>query len=207
MPRPNDILQQIRRVDHWEGWVPTASGAGYRPWADDPGPLWLSDVAYGLAHTFRYAGQSTPPVTVAEHCLLVLTIIRRLWPGNPHLERAGLLHDASESVLHDIQSPLRKRVQVILPSNEVIPWNESDLRVTRNITKHFGILPEHLDAPEVRAADILGACFEKRDCPNLQIGDWGLPDIPSEIHDLSIQAYDPQKARRLFLDAAHDLGL
>jgi len=204
---PEEVLQQMQRPDHWDGWVPTYSGKGYRPWAEDPDPLSLEDLAYGLAHTYRYGGHSTPPVTVAEHSVLTSQIIHFLWPGNIALKRAGLLHDAAEAVLHDIQAPLRRCIQVVLPSGEVIPWQESDKRVTQNIAKHFGVLPEHLDAPEVHAADILASCFEKRDCPNLRKGKWGLPPIPKEIQALVIQGMSTYIARKTFLDAAEVLGL
>jgi hypothetical protein len=144
---------------------------------------------------------------VAEHCLLVANLIRVLWPGNPHLELAGLLHDAAESVLHDIQSPLRKCVTVTLPSGEVLTWNESDRRVTQNITRYFGVHPDHLEAPEVRAADILAASFEKRDCPNLRPGDWGLPPIPAEVAHLSIRGLALEEARVGFLAELGRLGV
>ena len=199
MPTPTEILQQMRRPVEWTGWTPTYSGKGYRPWAEDPGALSLEDVAYGLAHTFRYGGHSDPAITVAEHSVMVARIVNILWPGNPHLELAGLMHDAAESVLHDIQSPLRKCVSVTLPSGEVLSWNESDLRVTRNITRYFGIVPEHLEAPEVRAADILAASFEKRDCQNLRPGDWGLPPIPIEVAEMRLFGYAPKDAQQLFL--------
>lgn len=207
MPTPTEILAQMKRPALWTGWTPTYSGKGYRPWADDPGPLSLRDLAYGLAHTFRYGGHSFPSITVAEHCLLVTQIIETLWPGNPHLVLAGLLHDASESVLHDIQSPLRKCISVTLPSGEVISWEESDRRVTRNIARYFGASPEDLEAPEVRAADVLGACFEKRDCHNLGDEDWGLPPIPTPVSHLLIRGLGPGVAEAAFLDKAYELGL
>lgn len=206
MPSPLDILSQMNQPPHWDGWVPTFSGKGYRPWGENPGSLSITDLSYGLAHTYRYGGQSQPAVTVAEHCVLVATIIQILWPGNRHLERAGLFHDAAESVLHDIQSPLRRKVQVVLPTGEIISWNESDFRVTLNISKPYGVMEEHLRAPEVKAADILAACFEKRDCPNLREGDWGLPGIPEEVAHLKVQGWSPEEAQTWFMHFAGVLG-
>jgi len=198
MPTPAEILAQMNHPSGWDGWCPTFSGAGYKPWSDTPGTLSLDDLAYGLAHTFRYGGHSDPAVTVAEHCLLVTQIIQVLWPGNPRLALAGLFHDASESVLHDIQSPLRKCIAVTLPSGEVLSWDDSDKRVSQNIAKQFGITAEELDSPEVRAADVLASCFEKRDCPNLRPGEWGLPAIPPEAAHLKIEGFPPETARGLF---------
>ena len=139
--------------------------------------------------------------------MLVAHIIRCLWPGNPHLELAGLLHDSCEAVLHDIQSPLRRCVQVVLPSGEIISWNESDARVSQNIARYFGVTPEHLASPEVRAADVLAACYEKRDCPNLRADDWGLPPIPEEVTHLKVLGHPPGVARAMFLDESRVLGV
>lgn len=208
MPSPTEILSQMRRPEGWDGWVPTYSGAGYRPWSANPGPLSLQDLAYGLSRTLRYGGHSHPGVTVAEHCVLAARILTILWPryGLP-LERAALLHDAAESVLHDLQAPIRRHVRVILPDGSIITWNESDTLVTRNIAKFFAVSPAHLDAPEVKAADILACCFEKRDCPNLAEGDWGLPPIPGEIAHLGIHGYSMPVAEKHFLEMAAVLGM
>lgn len=207
MPSPNQILHQVHRIPGWDGWVPTSSGRGYRPWDDDPGPFSLEDLTYGLAHTFRYGGHSRPAITVAEHAVLVTHIIRTLWPGNPRLEKAGLFHDASEAILHDIQAPLRRQIQVTLPSGQQLSWMESDFRVTMNIAKDYGVGAADLEAPEVRAADILAAAVEKRDCSNLRKGDWGLPPIPVEMAHLRIRGFNPAEAIEEFNLELQLLGL
>ena len=200
-----DILAQIDVPSEWDGWVPTYSGLGYRPWDESPGNVDKADIAHGLAYTFRYGGQSSPPITVAEHCILASRIVGILWPGNIALARAALLHDASEAYLHDIQSPLRKKIFVRLPEGD-IPWSESDRRVTRNIAQQFGVTAEQLAAPEVAAADILGCCFEKRDCWNLA-GNWGLPSIPSEVAHLRMLFLPSEQAEVAFLSRIRDLNL
>ena len=205
MPTPTEMLAQMRRPAEWDGWVPTYTGRGYRPWADKPGEVDPVDVAYGLAHTFRYGGQSRPAITVAEHSVLAARIVDTLWPGNEHLERAALMHDAAEAYLHDIQSPLRRRVKVQI-NGEMISWSASDLLVTVNVCKQFGITEADLTAPEVAAADILAACFEKRDCRNLA-GDWGLPEIPEAIEPLKMKFWSPAEARFQFTLAGGRLGL
>lgn len=203
---PAQILHQVHPPAGWDGWVPTFSGRGYRPWAEDPGSFSLEDLAYGLAHTFRYGGHSSPAVTVAEHAILVARIIHTLWPSQ-RLEKAGLFHDASEAILHDIQAPLRRQVWVTLPSGTELSWMESDFRVTMNIAKDYGVEAADLEAPEVRAADILAASFEQRDCPNLRGKDWGLPPIPSEVAFLSIQGWSPIEAMRQYQYELRLVGL
>jgi len=207
MPTPDEIFEQMNRPSHWTGWVPTFTGKGYRPWADDPGEVDPRDIAWGLAHTYRYGGQTDPAVTVAEHCFLGVQIIQALWPDQIPLERAFLLHDAAEAYLHDIQGPLRPNVIVRL-ENEEFSWSESDRRVTINAARQFGVTAEHLAAPEVKAADILAVCFEKRDCKNLSDDDdWGLPEIPAAIQHLKLRFMSPEQAYRAYHFAWRELGL
>ena len=205
-PTPHDIISKAIRPSKWDGWVPTYSGKGYRPFSMDPGSLPPEDIAWGLSHTFRYGGMSDPVITVAEHSVLVATIIGILWP-NCGQEGAGLLHDSSESVLHDIQSPLRKKIMVTLADGSSIPWEENDQRITTCIARDYGVSSEDLKSPEVRAADILAASFEKRDCFNLGDEDWGLPPIPKSIQGLRILGQSPAVARGCFREVMQQLGL
>ena len=48
-------------------------------------------------------------------------------------------------------------------------------------------------APEVQAADYLAVAIEKRETRNLP-GDWGLPEIPSELDDLKMYFWEPGDA-------------
>ena len=62
-----------------------------------------SDLAIGLARTYRWGGHSAweLPLSVAQHSLLVLAL-RRLWfPGvdDPRADLRELLHDADEGLL------------------------------------------------------------------------------------------------------------
>lgn len=201
------ILDSRRTPESWAGWVPTFIGQGYRPWSDNPGTLTSMDLSYGLAHTYRYGGQSVPGITVAEHCVFVSSIIERLWPQHPRLwelVRAGLLHDAAEAVLHDIQGPLRGMVKVHLPNGEILGWDDSDKRVSAVIAGTFGVRSEDLFSDEVRAADLLAVCFEQRQCTNL-LGDWGLPDIPAEIDDMKLDFLGPRDACMKFFDRMSEI--
>jgi hypothetical protein len=62
-----------------------------------------SDLAVGLARTYRWGGHSAwpLPLSVAQHSLLVLSL-RRLWlpaERNPRADLRELLHDADEGLL------------------------------------------------------------------------------------------------------------
>ena len=188
MITPEEILSQMSRPSIWANRVPTYTsknplGFNYLdPQSEDVHPL---DITYGLAGTYRYGGQSSPRVTVAEHSTLVSIIIERLW-GDKVAALAGGLHDSCEAYGHDIQATIRGSLALKLPNGEIISWSEQDRRINKAVFKGLGQDPALLDDPRVKAADLLGASFERRDCLRFQ-GDWGLPAIPPEIADLRMK--------------------
>lgn len=203
---PEDILLQIKRPVGWVGKIPTHSGRGLHIFDPQPGEICFDDVAWGLAHTFRYGGQAEP-VTVAEHCLVTSAIIETMWPnvyGGPVL--GGLLHDVSEAYTHDIQGPIRRCVRVVLPDEQVISWDDFDRRLSGQILEALGLHPAILDFAEVHAADILACALEKRQFPILGAEDWGLPPIPKEIESLTLSAMPPEMAYVMFLKRAKELA-
>src|SRR5262245_16499277 len=78
----------------------------------DPSPLdiEIEDIAHGLARVARWNGQTEGEnaFSVAQHCLLVETIVSEL---EPKLDRrfrlAALIHDAPEYVIGDLISPFK----------------------------------------------------------------------------------------------------
>lgn len=67
----------------------------------------LEDIAWGLAHAFRFRGNSynrQRPITVAEHSYMVA----RDLSANKVTAKVGLLHDAAEAYLGDVPSPIKK---------------------------------------------------------------------------------------------------
>ena len=81
----------------------------------DPSPLdvEIEDIAHGLARVARWNGQTLGDhaFSVAQHCLLVEELARRLKPGlEPRWRLAALLHDAPEYVVGDLISPFKAAV-------------------------------------------------------------------------------------------------
>lgn len=109
------------------------------------------DVASGLSSTARYCGQ-LPYVTynVAQHSVLVAQLLMELNPGQPQLWYAGLFHDATEALMGDITSPLKK----LLPDYQRI---EAELH--GHMARWFGFNPEH--DPRIRYADLVALAIEK----------------------------------------------
>ncbi|HPD93980.1 MAG: HD family hydrolase [Rhodobacter sp.] len=125
----------------------------------DPTPvdIELQDIAHGLAFVARWNGQTTGdwPYSVAEHSLLVESLLGRMEPGlAPRWRLAALLHDAPEYVIGDMISPVKAAVGP--------DYGALDERLTAAIHIRFG-LPAVLPTPIktlIKKADIVSAWLE-----------------------------------------------
>lgn len=81
----------------------------------DPSPLdvEIEDIALGLSRVARWNGQTIGDhgFSVAQHCVLVVDLVRRAEPEAPRpLLLAALLHDAGEYVTSDLITPFKAAV-------------------------------------------------------------------------------------------------
>lgn len=83
-------------------------------------PFTIEDIAHGLAHVCRYAGQCSGFYSVAEHSLLVADIV-----SDHPLE--ALLHDAAEAFMGDVTRPLKQ----LLPEYKRIEASVEDAILAR----------------------------------------------------------------------------
>lgn len=91
----------------------------------DPGSsaFTIEDVAHGLAHVCRYAGQCSHFYSVAEHSVLMSEL------AGEHAF-AALLHDAAEAFLGDVTRPLKQ----LLPE-----YKRLERTMERAILDRFGV--------------------------------------------------------------------
>lgn len=85
----------------------------------------IEDIAHGLAHTCRYAGQADSFYSVAEHSLLVSEVA----VGR---EYTALMHDAAEAFIGDVTRPLKQ----LLPE-----YRKIEAAIETAIFERFDVLP------------------------------------------------------------------
>ena len=95
------------------------------------------DIAYALANTCRFNGH-IPFYSVAEHSVAVAVRLP------PHLQLAGLLHDAAEAYLSDIPSPIKQ----YLPD-----YCAMEDKIQAVIFARYNIVLSEDDKKEIKAAD------------------------------------------------------
>lgn len=170
----------------------------------DPSPLdiEIADIALGLARNTRWNGQTKGDHawSVAQHSVFVVDILRDFRPRPPAwLLFAGLLHDASEYVTHDMITPLKAAVGDV--------FKEVELRLTRAVHLRFG-LPADLkpeDKALIKRADLIAGATEAVQLAGfsptevksvLGIKERPLPKVtlvpqPSKVaHDRFLEAFD-----------------
>jgi len=78
---------------------------------DDPQPddFILDDIAIGLSHVARFNGQTDWHYSVAQHSVLVARYLLARY-NDTTLALQGLLHDASESVICDLPTPVKRLI-------------------------------------------------------------------------------------------------
>ncbi len=128
----------------------------------------IEDIAHSLSQQDRYVGHTSEPFFVANHCVLV----SRNLPEPLKFE--GLMHDAAEAYLGDVNSILKQ----LLPDYKII-----EKRVEALVFEKFGLA--YPMNKEVKNMDLRLLATELRDF--MPCDDWkeleqeGYPPLPEKI--------------------------
>ncbi len=142
----------------------------------------IDDIAHGLAHQCRFNGQTNKFYSVAQHSMIVASILP------PELKLAGLLHDAAEAYLGDIVQPLKE----LLPEFE-----EIEARFAKVIGERFNVDLSHNEL--VKKADLIALATEKRDLMPMDIVEWEALAGINPIYK-TITPFSPDKAKADFIN-------
>lgn len=106
----------------------------------------LEDIAHGLAHTCRYAGQCDRFYSVAEHSWHASFLVPQ------ELQFAALMHDAAEAFIGDVTRPLKQ----LLPE-----YRKIEKLIEAAIADRF-LLDDQCSDAEVKRADVAMLAAEQK---------------------------------------------
>ncbi len=148
----------------------------------------IEDIAHGLAFQCRFNGQTRAFYSVAQHSLLVASLV----PSR--LRLAALLHDAAEAYLGDMVKPLKQ----CFPA-----FSAMEAKVMAIIGKRFGV--DTFTAAAIKRADLIALATEKRDLMPNSTEPWpslrGLQPTPTRIVPMA-----PVEANEGFLEMYRQLA-
>lgn len=185
----------------------TRSGQKYDLLNPDSSTIVLDDVAHALAHIGRFTGHARALYSVAQHSVLGAWKLRD--EGHAAgVQAAYLMHDAHESVIGDVASPIKRALRALTPQTQdpsrrqfnmdgICSWDVFEEGHRLTFARRFGT-PR--DLPEaVKSMDLRMLMTEARDLMTPPPEPWGIPAEP--IADLRIgRCWTPAEAKGYFLD-------
>ncbi len=162
-------------------YVSTFSGNRFYPLEPRIDHVAIEDIAHGLAYQCRFNGQTREFYSVAQHSLIVASLVP------PPLQLAALLHDAAEAYLGDMVKPLK----VLLPAFAALEDQVSAL-----IAAAFAI--DFSDYAPIKRADLIALATEKRDLMPHSAERWAYLDDIRALPE-PISAMSPGQAKQAFL--------
>ena len=140
----------------------------------------IDDIAHGLAHVCRYAGQCRAFYSVAEHSMLVADTV-----GEFGYE--ALLHDAAEAFIGDVTRPFKQ----LLPDYKRIEATIEDA-----IIRRFGL--DRRSKGPVKHADLRVLAAEQAQVMAPGCADWAV-EAGIEPAPVVVKHLEPVAAKRAFL--------
>lgn len=164
-------------------WMQTYLGKQFWPIDPRPEDVYIEDIAHALSMVCRYNGHCNNFYSVSEHSVHIARALRKEYGSEIALW--GLLHDASEAYISDINRPTK-------PYLENYVEIESKIMTAICIRFHLPIR----EPKEVKIAD--NAILVDELCQNMTEPpvEWNIPDKGLGV---KLQFWSPQRAKTEFL--------
>lgn len=175
-------------MKHPTRFIETISGRMFWPLTPDADDVRAADIAHALSLKCRFGGHIRDHYSVAQHSVLVSMHVP------PYDRLAGLLHDAAEAYLPDIQTPIK-------PS--IVGFAEIEERLMAVICSRYAV-PFPL-SPYVHDADKRALLTEKRDIVKSP-RPWPIDALDLKPFDQRIEPWPAAYAEARFLDRFAELG-
>lgn len=145
----------------------------------EPDDINIDDIAHNLTILPRFVGNTSRPISVAEHSVLVMQLVEENG-GTPLEMLQALLHDATEAYIGDIPTPVKEAVPELRDFEQDYLWPI--------IAKRFEI-PEELE-PRVKTADRVAFFIEAKSlCFANDIEDWAEHDKYGPVAEAWMEAH------------------
>lgn len=158
----------------------------------DPKPeqIHIIDIAHALSMICRFNGHTQKFFSVAEHSIFVMQIMQgalaRGYGAGTLLD--GLMHDASEAYLNDLNGNLKKSV-------ELAGYKKVEKKLEGAIQQRFGFKPldQYGKDADLVALDVEGTAL---------IRGWVPVALPAIYEDicLVVEPFNPDRIKALFLN-------
>lgn len=171
-----------------EPWIHTYTGKKFSYWNCTPRDIDIRDIARALSNICRFTGHCKVFYSVAQHSVLVSenTV-------NPFY---GLMHDAAEAYVGDMNRPMKSEMK---PES---PYRQMDGRAWLAITENWGQLKTatHAEVEDCKNVDMRMLVTESHDLLlNGPHSDWQINQQTHPRFDFKIQAWHPDEAMQRFL--------
>lgn len=183
----------MKLIETQGDWIQTRNKIRFFPTRPRMQDVLIEDIAHHLSNLCRWTGACDEFYSIAQHCVLVSQLClpeNALW---------GLLHDAPEAYINDINRPLKHM-------SGMKYYRAAELRIMKVIAKKYALpcpsLFEHQMPFDVKLADNRILQTEARDICAPLIDDW---KIAEPYPDLIVKPVHPRIARQLFMDRFNEL--
>ena len=136
-------------------WIPTFTGRHFDYNALNFEDVCIKDISHALAQINRFCGHTYWPYSVAQHSVGASYLVP------PEFAFEALMHDAHETYVNDIMSPLKH----FLPDYKRV---ETDVELT--VRQRYGLPPKM--SLEVKQADLIMLATEKHVLLHPDSGNW-----------------------------------